>query len=448
MKQLLLHCLSILFLCSVALINGFPILFFDDAWYLINLFWNFNDGQKALAYSWLMTLTGSRYSLWFMAITQAFFANLVLTLLCNTFGLRERPWIRFMIVAFLSLCSPLPWLTGQIMPDVFTGLMAICLFLLLVRRTALNRLELTAASLLYILSITVHNSHFSISVALLTTISIGFFLFGRKQIKRIYLPALLTTVALFTVLGLNYQRTGAVFLSRTGPASLLNRLIEDGVIQKLLREHCDTTPYSLCPYQDKLTQKRLDFLMLNPEIFNKLGGWEDPQGAFAPMVRDVLLFYPRENAYLALNQLLTQIMVSDVASFIFPFGPETRLYDFMYEFYPDTVPAWQQTLQNRELLKSEFFSKLHRSVAVISTLFIILYLLLQPYLAPSSPPMLRFFIILMLVSFLENAFLCSFFSHQEERYGGRMLWLLPLAACLVAIECAKARPRSTSSRPL
>ncbi|HYD99491.1 MAG TPA: hypothetical protein VEH84_08915, partial [Alphaproteobacteria bacterium] len=117
-------------LLAPALWNGAPIAFFDSGDYIQAAFSLAPDYYRTLPYSLWLALAGGRWSLWLPLTAQALVTAWVLLQAVWAFA-PARPAAHLAILAaLLVLGSGLPWFTGQIMPDAFTGLIPLALAVL------------------------------------------------------------------------------------------------------------------------------------------------------------------------------------------------------------------------------------------------------------------------------------------------------------------------------
>lgn len=159
----LLLAISSYMLLWVAVFNGYPVFFPDSGQYL----WVSFDLQppiyRTIGYSIFIRLVSFGASPWLVVIAQSVIAIFVLhsafDFIVRQNGASERRGLVFLgLMVFLAFGTTLPWFVGQIMPDVFTGLSLLSLFLLLYdSKISLERTVLLSAVLC--ISIGTHITH-------------------------------------------------------------------------------------------------------------------------------------------------------------------------------------------------------------------------------------------------------------------------------------------------
>jgi hypothetical protein len=427
--------LSIASLCHVAAINGYPVVFYDTAWYVGDLFYGFTDGQKALGYGYLLRITGGSFSLWGIVIFQAVCVTVMFGAIWSSLGLDRVRFSQLVVVPLLCLLSSLSWVTSQVMPEVFTALLVISLFVLISSAGQLSRVQRVTTCVVYVISIAVHASNQLLSITLLLTLFFARIAFGERapNVRQLLLPLKLTLLSYLVVGGLSYNRTGTA-QSRSVPYALLvNRMLEDGIVQKLLAEHCSEKNYVLCEHRDLLTRRRIDFLFRHPEVFGKIGGWKNSEAALKPIILDALRYYPFENIRAVGRHMLEQLIKFDSVSFIFQFPPGSPLSKAIKKHYPREFGTFTQSRQNREQLGSPMLSRAHTVTFWLSFLILLISFGTQIFWKEETLSRINAFSMFALFAVLENALICGALSHAEPRYGARVAWIVPLCALLILI---------------
>ena len=124
--------LSLMFL-SVAVWNGFPLIFYDTGAYILEGLGHVFLVERAPVYADLLFLAGGNFSLWPIVILQA----LMISYLILEVARVEVPGLSLlglsMIGAGLSLFTGIAWYAGQVEPDIFTPMVILGCWLLLFR---------------------------------------------------------------------------------------------------------------------------------------------------------------------------------------------------------------------------------------------------------------------------------------------------------------------------
>ena len=102
------------------------------------------------------------------------------------------------------------------------------------------------------------------------------FLAPRNMPRVRLLPTLSSLVlALVLILASNFGLARGIFISRSGSVFVFARLMQDGIVKRLLDERCTgpDTPYKLCAYKDHLAKSANGWLCGNNPGFKAQGGF-------------------------------------------------------------------------------------------------------------------------------------------------------------------------------
>jgi hypothetical protein len=158
--------LSIALLSAPAVWNRFPLLQYDTGGYLARWYEPYLVPSRAVIYGLILN-AGAPLSFWPVVLGQSALTVWVIALTLRTHGLGGRPELLAGIVAGLSVVSTLPWLTGVLLTDIFAGLAALGLYLLLLRAEALSRSERIGLAALIAISAATHSATFALLLVLL-----------------------------------------------------------------------------------------------------------------------------------------------------------------------------------------------------------------------------------------------------------------------------------------
>lgn len=113
------------FLLWPAIYNGFPVVFPDTGAYLSVAWGHFWTMDRSGFYGFFLrplSFLPPLAQLWIAIGLQAAAIAAVLFLVCRKILRRASPLKALMVVALLSILTPLPWHAAQLLPDAFTGI--------------------------------------------------------------------------------------------------------------------------------------------------------------------------------------------------------------------------------------------------------------------------------------------------------------------------------------
>ena len=426
--------LSLMFL-SVALWNGFPLIFYDTGAYVLEGLGHIFLVERAPVYAELLFLAGGDFSLWPIVILQA----LMISYLILEVARIEVPRLNLLglslIGAGLSLFTGIAWYAGQVEPDIFTPVVILGSWLLLFRSDRLSRAGLCWVLGLTALAVAAHPSHLGLQGGLL--IAALLLKFARARIRRLPKPDLRRGVmalaaALALILAGNFVLTGTFFISKSGSVFLFARLMQDGIVQRLLGDTCPPAGdagWRLCAYKNKLPHNANAWLWGERSGFRALGGFasKEQQEEDGRMIAASLARYPVMHLKAAVTDSALQFFQFKTGD-----GIEPQLSILVPNFrriIPEQIPAYRQARQQRGLIRFKTLNLIHVPVGAVSVLGLLLLLqhaaVRRAWDEASLPA-------LILVGLIGNAIICGTFSNPHDRYQSRVIWL-PTLALLLAV---------------
>ena len=426
--------LSLMFL-SVAVWNGFPLIFYDTGAYILEGLGHVFLVERAPVYADLLFLAGGDFSLWPIVILQA----LMISYLILEVARAEVPGLSLlglsMIGAGLSLFTGIAWYAGQVEPDIFTPMVILGCWLLLFRSERLGRAHLRWVLGITALAVAAHPSHLGLQGGLL--IAALLLKLSRRWQPCLPRPNLKRGViglvsALALIVAGNFVLTGNFFISKSGSVFLFARLMQDGIVQRLLRDTCPPSgnaTWRLCAYKNRLPRNANAWLWGERSGFHALGGFanKEQQQEDARMIGMSLWRYP-------VMHLRTAVADSVLQFFQFKTGdgiePQLSIQEPNFRrMIPGQLPAYLKARQQRGLIRFKTLNLIHVPVGTMSLLGLLLLLqrgVVRRAWDEASLP------ALVLLGLIGNAVICGTFSNPHDRYQSRVIWL-PTLVLLLAV---------------
>ncbi|HLJ14460.1 MAG TPA: hypothetical protein VKV15_08190 [Bryobacteraceae bacterium] len=452
-RTLLFGALGAAILCWVALYNGYPTVTPDSGWYLRNgAFQIAMYPFRAPGYGAFTRWTSLGTSAWFTIAAQAIVVVYVLheTLAHLIGGGRkyDRKYIdRCLLsgVCVLAALTSLPWVTSQIMPDVFAGVLFLSAFLLAFADEFGTGRRIVLALLLSI-SVASHSSLFPIAallvVALLFLKLIGGRGYGLRP--RWYLNALVWVLMPIVAAGLwtagQNQKMGLGFrLSASTNTFLLASLFGNGLAVDFLRTNCPEHPYISCRYLSNPPRDPQDFFWSHP-LVHDLAGHEDEAKA---IVHGAIIANPQKFVVSGLQLTLLQLVaVRTGEAMQLDFRADYNLLGDIFTVLPRDIRGFMLARQFNERLY-----KLTETVAPVHTAifwFGLIGCLLFAWIGRFSR--VNRFLVAATAFLVFNAAVCGATSGVYNRYQSRVAWIVPL--CLFAYFCCMLRDRKSATAEL
>jgi len=442
---------AVFLLLVPAVWNGFPFLFFDTGSYLARPFDATIAAGRSMIYGLWLTAGAFGY-FWPVVVAQSALTVWIVALMLKNHRLGGKPMMLVVLVALLCVATAVPWLAGQLMPDLFAGLSVLAFYLLVFRskplacdeRVApraetLTRWERIGIAGVIAFAAASHNATLAVLLILLVTFA-AIRLLHRSE----FLPwaglrraALAIAFGMALVPGANLAVTGQLAWAPGGVAFPFSRLVQDGIVQRFLVDNCHKGEerYVLCAHLDRLPPTGDDFLWHQglDGPFVQVGGFLDGGSEMAAIAAKSLVQYPSLHIATALLATAQQLVMVKTGDGFVMYVWDT--YGEIERIFPQVVAFSHTALQRYGLLHFEKVNFLHEPLALAS-LFLLPFLLFFTYrerelreLGPLAAA--------ITLGLLANAFVCGVFSGPHDRYGARMIWI---ATLVVAIAAARLVP--------
>lgn len=406
--------------------NAYPLVFADTGTYLDQALRFYAGWDRPPAYSALIFPFHFGVTTWPIVIAQAGLMTYLLGLLYRVMvpGATWRGLAGGIVL--LALGSAAPWFISQIMPDVFTPALVICLGLLALAHDRLSRGERWFCAIVATIAVAVHYSHLMLGSGLIICLLLlrAVFLPRRRTggIGWLTLPVLLAATGWMAV---NTIAHGRPTLSPFGSVFLLARVIHDGPGLNYLRNACPQAGYRLCPHLDAITGTSDTFLWDADSAMHRAGGpklvAEEAGTIVAAAIRADPLKQLAAAGRNSLNQFLAFRTGDGLEAWPATPGPQPVLD----RYFPAAEAAAYQA--SRQVSGDLFplargLSPLHVGIALLAMVCCLVFAVLLR----RDPAGL--FCAAVLLALIGNAILAGALSSVHDRYQARLVWLAVFAA--------------------
>ncbi|MCP5410930.1 MAG: hypothetical protein H6924_02120 [Alphaproteobacteria bacterium] len=422
-----------LMLLGVALWNGFPLIFYDTGAYVLEGLGHVFLVERAPVYAELLFAAGGAFSLWPIVVLQAGLSAYVIhqTARAEVPGLTVGQFLA--VGAGLTLLTGIGFYAGQVEPDCMTPLVVLGSWLLLFRRGRLGRGHQAALAAITGLAVACHPSHLGLICGLLLAAGL-LRLVAWRVVPGLPKPSLYgglsgLAVALVLIVAGNFAMTGDVFISKSGSVFVFARLMQDGIVKRLLDDTCPpdgNATYRLCAYKNRL-KRRADAWLWGDSSFRALGGFSghQQQQEDRRIIVDSLKRYPFMHLRAAVDDTVHQMLMFRTGDGIVP--QEWVLEPQFRRMIPRQLHAYLGARQQHGLLRFQTLNLLHVPVGAMSILGLLLLIQHAVVLRRWGEGALPAFVLLALMG---NAIICGTFSNPHDRYESRLIWLATLVLLL------------------
>ncbi|WP_131819148.1 hypothetical protein [Sphingomonas jatrophae] len=427
--------LSALLLMWVALANGYPLLFSDSGTYLRIGTELYFPNDRPVTYG-LMLLPFVRVGgVWLAVAAQCLAAAWLIGRLLTVVGIRGA-WMLPAVVAMLCAGTSLPWFTGQLMPDVLTGLGGLIVLLIVCGWDGLARWERVALPLALAGCVAAHLSHLPIFAA--TAVAAGLPRWRRPVGAGAALVAVM--FGLLVVCSFNLVGAGRFVPSLQSDAFLLAKLLDQRMAQAPLAEACAQGELPrLCSARkrfdrqdDPMPGQSWLWALDTPRVALAAADEQALAAEEKALVGRTLSARSGEIIPMAIASTARQLVTARTGDGIQYWGPEMQVQQQVAAL-GDSAAFAASRQQNGRL--GGMGRGLHLPVALLSALLV---LVLAWAAWRRRDPFAGGLILGTIVLVVANAAVCGILSGVFDRYQSRIIWVLPLIAMVLLVRQRRA----------
>ncbi len=431
-KLIALFLLTSVSLVAVALYNGFPLADHDTGSYLLQAIHPYLPPGRTPFYGIFIRVSSLSMSLWFTIFAQS---GILAYLLLRYIWLFRQPkqagGFRFALLSVITITSftCVSWVASSIVPDIFAGVLLLAIILFIAEQDNSKKMHIIYTAIIFI-AITIHNSHFPVTVLFSCILLITGIIHKRKLLIKRSFILLCTCVAVWVLMGsMNAVKKHGFTFSRGRDIVLTAKLAEDGILTAYLKEHCDKQPSMLCNYKDSMPQSVNDFLTLSQSPLYKAGGWDSGRAEYHDVVINIVttpryfMMFARKLMTGTLEEL-TQISPPDKIP-VQDKTSETRTA--IKNYFSEELPAYTTAQQNNNQLSAEACNTVYNLFFILSLLWILLF-----YNRVITKD-IAFIYYCIFLFFVVNAFVAAMFSSISYRLQYRVWWIFPATNFIIII---------------
>jgi hypothetical protein len=408
-----------------ALWNGYPIVFADTGTYLSQAVHRYAGWDRPVFYSLFMLALHWTVTLWPVVIAQALLTAWILRLVCRSLlpGLKPAAFVGG--VGLLAVGTWLPWTVSELMPDVFTPLLALVICLLAAapeRLSATERMVLTGLAALMIAS---QQSSVPLAFGLTAILWLAARSLARRGGRLLALAAA-PVLAIVALCSMNLAAHGRFAVSPFGNVFLLARVIYDGPGMAALRAGCPASHWRLCPFLDRFPATSDEFLWTDSSPLNLAGGPKAVSADADAIIRAALYASPRAEFRAALANTAEQLARFASGDGLQPWPAQVSPW-IARDFPAREAAAYAAASQQAGTLAvPPFLACLHIVVALGG---VAVCLVLLPLTLVRRTPAAGL-LLAVLVTLPLSAAVTGALSTPHDRYQSRIMWLEPFAAAV------------------
>lgn len=445
-KPVLLVLTGALILIWPALYNGFPLVYSDSGTYIQSSIMMESPEDRPLFYGIFLRFTAMQAILWIPVFLQGWITSwLIRRTLRNLFP--ESGFLLFFaVLVLLALLTGLPWYTAQIMPDMFTALIPVILFLWFYDNHA-GKVLRTVYLILLLWFTGMHLSNVFIAGLILGTHILFFFRKTWKNESAFRTKSLLAMTILVLVpfihSAFTYSRYGKFQPSCGSNLFLAAKCLETPLLKTYIRENKHRIRIPFADSIDSIPNSANAFLWspsspLNQHGVNRIATNE----AFGTVMRDLLRIPKYRNWFIreGISATGTQLLFHKVGSGLIPYRENTSPYFNIERHFESEFPDYKRSIQQQHGLEDNYHNQLSAFVFYGSIGIIVIGVFLRRIRKKVSG------LLLLLIScVVNNAFITASLANVYDRLQVRVVWLLTFAALIICIQFVRNKKNAVGN---
>lgn len=440
---------SVTVFLAPALWNGFPLVFFDTGGYVKRVLEMKLLPGRSLFYG--LFLWASSFGWWSFygpVLLQALFTVWLIHLMLRCHDLSTGPRTTALFCAGLGLSTGISWYTSQLMPDGLVPVVVLALWLLGFRWQRLGALERAGLAAVALLGLLSHMSGLALAIGLVLVILVARLVVpGRGWALSVHwLPPVAVVVAGLVLMPmLHLALVGKATYTPGGPVYIFGRLVQAGIAQRWLAEHCPVPGIKLCGLQNRIPDTGDKFLWGENSPFRAIGEWSGAADAeLGYLVKESLKAYPGAVALTALRATAEQMVMVKTGDQLAEIHNDTRDV-FTHRLPPDTAASFNAARQQQGGITEPLINAVNRVHVAVAHLSGLGLLLVIGWGLRSGRYDLAAAAVFILLALLGNAFICGALSNPHDRYQGRLVWLASLVVGMSAVCWWQLRAKKRNS---
>jgi hypothetical protein len=423
--------LVVALLMAPALWNGFPLVYYDSEDYVEMAFSFQPIVWRIMTYGMLCSVARFFGTLWAMPMLHAILVTWVLHEAVMGFIGRWRHVVFLGVGLALALFTGLPWVSSQLLADVFAGT-AVLGIAALAFGEGLQRWRRIALTVITAIAICVHMSHVGVSAGLLIVLVL---MWGLSRVllrmprPKLGLSALAIVTGILLVPTTHYFVMGRFVFSEAGQVLQLALFVQNGIAKKYLDEVCPTgVQLEMCDHKDELPRTADEFLW-GDSPFDEMGGWKALHDEAGVIVSGAIRTFPLLVLEAATDNFLEQIDSIDSGEDLVPMT--WHFVRTMLQRYPNEFKEFRFARQQRRPALN--FAPLNGFQIPINQAAELITLVLLVVAWRRRDRTTTGLAILVTAAIIGNAFICGSLSNPHDRYQNRVVWLTLFTSVIGAV---------------
>ncbi|HTF04157.1 MAG TPA: hypothetical protein VK826_09025 [Bacteroidia bacterium] len=444
----LLLLLGTLLLSWAAFYNGFPLIYSDTSTYLESGFVLETPLDRPITYGLLMRIFSLNGLLvWGIVFAQTFILVSLIYLTIRSVSTTRKNAVRnaAMAILVLAFVSGLPWLSAELIADIFTPICLLSFYLVMfAKHTAKMKVLLY---FILLISLACHISNVMIVLAI--TVCVILISFIRKRKGKLVLVARrdLILVPLFCILALSTMGSS---ISKSRHVFMMGHLVETGILTAYLDDHCATENISLCKYRDRIPPGAETFIWNSDgdSVLILTGGWMGSKEEYSKIISETFSTgkYLEMHLAAAVTGTLRQLYTIRVGEGMGMYDTTMMVSQRLKKYFPGEYPQYVNSRQSHDEMAAFPIADPLNKIATALALLVIVFWFFVGRNKSTYKVQLSALSLTLIAAYILNCAICATLATVANRFGARLSWMAILLAVLLIADMLSAYKESRDPR--
>lgn len=430
-------------LCGAGFYNGFPLVYSDTGTYLESGFTLETPLDRPIAYGLLLRLFSlNGVSVWSVIFCQSLLLVTLIYLCAREFNFQKSATM--IAAAALVLFTGVSWVASELIADVFTPITVLTCFLLLFG----NKYGKAVRVLLYVIllvAVACHISHVMICIAMMIMVAIIRFIRKRKGLS-VYasrahmIGCVIVSLAAFATMTSSISKSRHVFM--------MGHLVETGILNAYLDDHCPSETISLCRYRDRIPPGAETFIWNSDgdSVLILTGGWLGSKDEYSRIISETFTTpeYLGMHVRAAVTGTLKQLVAIRVGEGMGRYDSTQLASQRLKKYFPKAYPAYLRSRQSADEIASLPNTNVLNALGSAAALLLIVVWLLMARKNNPQQIMLKTLVLFVAGAYLLNCAICATLATVANRFGARLSWMFVLLAVFIMLDLVASKRKALS----
>jgi hypothetical protein len=422
----------------LAIWNGFPTVYPDSATYIECGFKLDTPVDRPITYGLFIAATSLfGTSLWLPVLAQSILLAATLRAFIRLFV----PGLWLVPAAIAIALTGLSFLSSQVMTDLFTSIMLMCMVLFTMQDS-----RRSPWLWLFVVSCAMHGSHLPMALLLYPLTLVIFRLTVTRDLKSAFRstwPILAGVAIAYPAVNISVVKSTEAFYGA--------HLSETGDLQEFLGRRCTDDAYLLCSLMDTIPKSAEHFLWHAQGATSRYPSRQMMKLDLGRIIRDMLKDgHSRRRIILSTLRFgYQQLGHFPIAEGNVPFPRGSTVHKRVAEFFPSNLDSFEAMRQNHPDCFNSFVATLNATYTKASLVSAVFCAIAAFLLIGRVSKLLSAITILVVIGYVLNCFINAGLVLVANRFGAKLIWMLPLMAAIIACSlCLRFLESRRLGRPL